>query len=45
MHKVEINTDELVLEGRKEDRKKISMKDSPYDAEELKAIKKVEEEK
>ena len=38
-----INTDKLVLEGRKEDQKKISMPGSPYDAEELEAIKKTKE--
>jgi NADH-quinone oxidoreductase subunit G len=45
MHKVEINTDELVLEGRKEDRKKISMASSPYDESELEAIKKTKDDK
>ncbi|NDV77804.1 2Fe-2S iron-sulfur cluster-binding protein [Dysgonomonas sp. 511] len=38
--KVKIDTDEFILEGREEDRKKISMEDVPYDANELEAIKK-----
>lgn len=37
--KVIIDTTELILEGRKKDEKKISMKNSPYDSKELEAIK------
>jgi len=39
--KVNIETDELTLEGRIQDEKKISMPDVPYDAEEQEAIKEV----
>ena len=42
--KVKIETDDLVLEGREEDREKISMAGSPYDANELEEIKKTREE-
>lgn len=42
--KVKIETDDLVLEGRDEDRVKISMTGSPYDANELEAIEKTREE-
>lgn len=42
--KVKIETDELVLEGRDQDRKKISMAGSPYDENELEAIEKTKEE-
>lgn len=44
VEKIKLNMDELVLEGRPEDRKKISMKEFPYDANELEAIKEVNEE-
>ncbi|MEN9918057.1 MAG: hypothetical protein RL662_493 [Bacteroidota bacterium] len=42
--KVKIETDNLILEGRKLDEKKISMSASPYDTKELEAIKKIKEE-
>lgn len=44
MEKVKIDIDELTLEGRKQDQKKISMVSKPYDANELEAIKKTKEE-
>ena len=44
LKKVHIDTDELVLEGREEDQKKISMLNAPFDAVELEAIKKTKEE-
>lgn len=40
IRKVKIEMDELTLEGRKQDEKKISMSSSPYNANELEAIKK-----
>lgn len=42
--KVDIKTDNLILEGRKEDEIKISMEQVPYDKNELKAIKQAKEE-
>lgn len=45
MNKVKINADELVLEGRAQDKEKISMASSPYDAKELEAIKKTKQDK
>ena len=44
LKKVHIDIDELALEGREEDQKKISMLNTPYDAVELDAIKKTKEE-
>jgi NADH-quinone oxidoreductase subunit G len=44
LKKVKIETDILILEGREEDRKKISMSGLPYDANELDAIEKTREE-
>lgn len=41
--KVKINADDLTLEGRKQDQRKISMSDFPYDAKELEEIKKAKE--
>ena len=41
---VKIETDELVLEGREQDEKKISMVDVPYDAKEQEAINEVRKE-
>lgn len=43
--KVKIKADDLILEGRKMDEKKISMVSSPYDSNELLAIKVVKEDK
>lgn len=42
--KVKIETDDLILEGRKQDQQKISMSKFPYDSVELEEIKKVKEE-
>lgn len=44
LKKVQINTEDLILEGRDRDRKKISMEDFQYDSVELEAIKKTKEE-
>ena len=44
LKKVKINTDELILEGRKRDQKKISMSEVSYNERELEAIKKTKEE-
>ncbi len=44
LKKVHINADELILEGREQDEKKISMPAIPYDAVELEAIKEAKEE-
>lgn len=44
LKKVHIDMEELALEGREEDQKKISMLNTPYDAAELDAIKKTKEE-
>lgn len=44
LKKVKIETDDLVLEGRKQDQKKISMSGFPFDETELEEIKKVKEE-
>lgn len=41
---VKLNMDELVLQGRRQDREKISMHDAPYDERELTAIQKTREE-
>ena len=44
LKKVHIDADELILEGREQDEKKISMSAIPYDKVELEAIKEVKEE-
>ncbi|MDR1882554.1 MAG: (2Fe-2S)-binding protein [Prevotella sp.] len=43
LKKVKIETESLVLEGREEDRRKISMADFPYDKYELELMKKTKE--
>lgn len=44
LKKVKINTDDLILEGRKQSQQKISMSSIPYDERELEAIKKTKQE-
>lgn len=44
IEKVKYDLDQLTLEGREQDEKKISMKSVPYDQNELEAIKEVKEE-
>ena len=44
LSRVKIEADDLILEGRKQDEKKISMVNVPYDAQELEAINEVRKE-